>query len=97
MRFYAVRCGQMRRFWDLGKGKTGQDAAWEVQKTASGRVNAASWGQWVGEDAGGESMAVRSVLPDSAVGAGYNSHFLLSGGANPSLLAGSNRNQPALG
>jgi len=41
MRFYAVRCGQRRRFGKLGRGKTGQDAALEVEKTASGRVSTA--------------------------------------------------------
>ena len=70
MRFYAVRCGQRRRFGNLGRAKTGQATALEREKTASGRVNTAYESRWVREVAGGESMAERSVLPDCAAGAG---------------------------
>ena len=44
MRFYAVRCGQMRRFQGLGGGKAGQETALEGEETAFGRVNTAYQG-----------------------------------------------------
>ena len=91
MRFYAVRCGQMRFFGNLGGGKTGQDTALEREKAASGRVNTASQSRWVREVASGGSMAERSVLPDCAVGVGrkiqvggvqFNNLLLLPGRFN---------------